>query len=415
MIEHLDVDDWAAGAAIDGLRVPQLPDLPRMRRDRHRRLQQQLERQGLDGLVLLGTSAVAYASGAEPPGEDGGRAGLFRTIAVVVRGDDAPHLFTPYWDAAPADLPADHLHGPLFPDLDDGIGAVGEALGALFTGAARLGIDELTHPLRRALGHVEWSDAASVLGPCKLLKTPDEISCVRLAQRTTELAMETTRRSLRPGLRQTDLSGTFLRRVFELGATTNCIDPIWQVMTASLGEGPWTTHGGLAFPLSTTDRVLREGDVIWVDAGISHHGYASDYGRTWITGVDPTPTRRQRSQFNRWRDVVDACLAVCKPGASALDLGRAAIAANGGERPWIEHFYLAHGVGTDSAEMPLIGTDLGESFDEALIMAPGMVLVFEPVIWDEGAAGYRSEDIVAVTDTGWVPLSSSRYDPFETA
>ena len=415
MIEHLDVDDWAVGGAIDGLRVPELPDLSRMRRDRHLRLQQQLELQDMDGLVLLGTSNVAYASGAEPPGEDGGRAGLFRTIAVVVRGADAPYLFTPYWDAAPADLPADHVHGPLFPDLDDGIGAVVEALGSLFTGDPRLGIDELTHPMRRALGHVEWSDAASVLGPCKLLKTPDEISCVRLAQRTTELAMETTRRSLRPGLRQTDLSGTFLRRVFELGATTNCIDPIWQVMTASLDEGPWTIHGGLAFPLSTTDRVLREGDVIWVDAGISHHGYASDYGRTWITGSDPTPTRRQTSQFNRWRDVVDACLAVCKPGASALDLGRAAIAANGGERPWIEHFYLAHGVGTDSAEMPLIGTDLGEGFDEALIMAPGMVLVFEPVIWDEGAAGYRSEDIVAVTDTGWVPLSSSRYDPFEAA
>jgi hypothetical protein len=39
--------------------------------------------------------------------------------------------------------------------------------------------------------------------------------------------------------------------------------------------------------------------------------------------------------------------------------------------PWIPHFYLAHGVGTDSAEMPLIGTDLGEQFDERLIMKPG--------------------------------------------
>jgi Xaa-Pro aminopeptidase len=44
-----------------------------------------------------------------------------------------------------------------------------------------------------------------------------------------------------------------------------------------------------------------------------------------------------------------------------------------------------------------------------------MVLVFEPVIWDEGHAGYRSEDIVAVTDTGWVRLSGLRYDPFEVA
>jgi Xaa-Pro dipeptidase len=41
-----------------------------------------------------------------------------------------------------------------------------------------------------------------------------------------------------------------------------------------------------------------------------------------------------------------------------------------------------------------------------------MVLVFEPVIWEDGFAGYRSEDIVAVTDTGWVKLSGSTYEPY---
>jgi Xaa-Pro aminopeptidase len=45
-------------------------------------------------------------------------------------------------------------------------------------------------------------------------------------------------------------------------------------------------------------------------------------------------------------------------------------------------------------------------------MEPGMVVVFEPVIWEDGAAGYRSEDIVAVTDTGWVKLSGSTYEPY---
>ena len=79
------------------------------------------------------------------------------------------------------------------------------------------------------------------------------------------------------------------------------------------------------------------------------------------------------------------------------------------------HFYLAHGVGTDSAEMPLVGTDLGEAFDERQVLQPGMVLVFEPVIWDEGAGGYRSEDIVAVTDDGWTALSDFPYDPFGPA
>jgi Xaa-Pro aminopeptidase len=102
----------------------------------------------------------------------------------------------------------------------------------------------------------------------------------------------------------------------------------------------------------------------------------------------------------------------CKPGATGLELCRAATDANDGVRPWIEHFYLAHGVGTDSAEMPLIGTDLGEAFDEGFVLAPGMVLVLEPVIWDDGHAGYRSEEIVAVTDDGWVALSDHTYAPF---
>lgn len=411
----MTVDDWAAGATITGLPIPGQPDLARMRADRHLRLQQHLEAQGLDGLVLLSSSSVAYATGADGPGEDSGRAGLFRAVAVVVRGSDAPFLFTPYWDGAPPELPPNHLHGPLFPDLEDGIGELVEALGQLFPAGARLGVDEQTHPMLGALDGYAWSDARDVLGPAKVTKTPDEVSCIRDAQRITELAMDATRDTLRPGVRQTDLSGTFLRRVFELGATANAIDPIWQVMEPTRAAGPWTSHGDLAYPTSTTDRILRDGDVIWVDAGISHHGYASDYGRTWLTSSAPSPSDRQVTQFRRWRSVVDAALDAVKPGVTALELGRAAIAANDGVKPWIEHFYLGHGVGTDSAEMPLIGTDLGEAFDESLVMVPGMVVVFEPVIWDEGAAGYRSEDIVAVTDDGWLPLSGTRYDPFEVA
>jgi Xaa-Pro dipeptidase len=408
-------DDWAAGATINGVAIPSRPDMARLRADRYAKVQAQLEAQGVDGLVLLGSAPVAYATGGDAPGEDSGRAGLFRAVAVVVRGESAPHLYTPFWDGVPAELPADHRHGPLFPDLDDGIGHFVDALHGHFPAGATLAVDEQTHPMLRALGHFEWTDAGAVLGAAKIIKTADEVSAIREAQRITEQAMDTVREMLRPGLRQTDLSGTFLRRIFELGATTNAIDPIWQVMTPTKAEGPWTVHGDLAYPTSTTDRILRQGDVIWVDAGICHQGYASDFGRTWLTTARPTPNPRQMSHFHRWQAVVEAARDILKPGVSALELGRAAIAMNDGVKPWMEHFYLAHGIGTDSAEMPLIGTDLGDDFDASLLMGPGMVLVFEPVIWDEGYAGYRSEDIVAVTDSGWVQLSGLRYDPFEVA
>jgi Xaa-Pro aminopeptidase len=153
---------------------------------------------------------------------------------------------------------------------------------------------------------------------------------------------------------------------------------------------------------------------MWVDTGISYHGYASDFGRTWLVSRDPRPSRRQRDQLTRWHSVVDAVLDTVGPGATGRDLTAAAVEAeaDADRTPWLRHFYLAHGVGTDSAEMPLVGTDLGPEFDEGIVLASGMVLVLEPVIWDDGECGYRSEDIVAVTDSGYETLSDFPYGPY---
>lgn len=382
------------------------PDVGRMRRDRRARLQAQLDARGLDGLLLLGSGNVTYATGAHLPGVDSSRAALLRPVALVVRGEDEPHLFTLDQVGVPEDVV---VHPPLWPDLDEGTELVGRALAEHLPARARIAVDELPHPVVRAVG-TDVTAASVVLGPAKLHKTADELACIREAQRINEAAMLDVQAALRPGIRQTDLTALFLRRVFELGAHANGIDPIWQVMPRTRAEGPWTTHGDLAFPTPTTARVLDEGDVIWVDTGIHHEGYASDFGRTWLVGTSPTP--RQQAQHRRWCEVVAAVLERCKPGVTGLDLVRVATEANGGTKPWLDHFYLAHGVGTDSAEMPMIGTDLGEAFDEQLVLAPGMVLVIEPVIWDEGESGYRAEDIVAITDDGWVPLSDHPYEPF---
>ncbi|HLG66531.1 MAG TPA: Xaa-Pro peptidase family protein [Acidimicrobiales bacterium] len=407
--------EWPDGARIGGRPLPVVPDLARLRAERGSRLRSLMEVNGVDCLLLLATGNVAYATGATAPAADAGRAALFRNVAVVVRTDPYPHVFTPVPEGAPPELPSDHVHPPLYPDLAEGMGALASALAELVGPGTVIGVDEQTHPMLARLDGFEWIDAGAVLGAAKICKTPDEVACIRAAQRINELAMADVQAALRPGLRQTDLSAVLLRRLFELGATSNCIDPIWQVMEPSKELGPWTVHGDLAFPTPTTDRFLRAGDVIWNDSGISFEGYASDFGRTWVVGSSRHVEATKRAQFRRWRDVVDAVLAVLKPGCTALAMDRAAIEANGGSKPWIEHFYLAHGVGTESAEMPLVGTDLGEAFDESLEMAPGMVLVLEPVIWEEGAAGYRAEDIVVVTDDGWAPMSDYPYDPYELA
>ena len=400
------------------LDIPAEPDFARLRSEVGVRLHAAMNEQGVDALVLLGNGNVMYATGISWPLADAGLSHVERPVAVVLADDEHPHLFLPFREGAAMEsgLPDDHLHGPVYLEFDEGVGEFAKILGRLIPAGATIATDELTGSMRRAGSALFPSapvDAAPVIGAAKLVKTIDQIACVRRACQITEQAVAEIQKSLAPGARQIDLSAEFVRRTFELGATTNMFDSIWQAMPSSRAEGTWTTTGDLALPLLTTERELRQGDVLWTDVSIAYHGYCSDHGRTWIVGQDPTPA--QQAQFDKWSRIVDALLAVTKAGATCGDLGRAATAAADGEKPWLPHFYLGHGIGTSAAEMPMIGTDLGQEWDDKFVFPDGMLLVFEPVVWEDGTGGYRGEEIVVVTEGGWMPLTEYPYDPYEVS
>ncbi|MGB8501726.1 M24 family metallopeptidase [Mycobacterium sp.] len=396
--------------------IPDEPDRARMYRETGARLRSAMADNGIDALVLLNNGNVVYSTGAAWPLLDAGLSHVERPVAIVLATDEHPHLFMPFREGASSEsqVPADHVHPPLFLEFDEGVEHFARVLADLTPPCASVAVDELTGAMRRGADRLfpagPPSDAAPVVGAAKLVKTIDQIACIRRACRITEEAVVDVQKALAPGVRQIDLSAMFVRRAFELGATTNMLDAIWQVMPDSQAEGVWTTHGDLALPLMTTERGLAKGDVLWTDVSITYAGYCSDFGRTWL--VDDEPTPRQQDQFRQWRHILDAVLSVTKAGATCGDLARAAIAANGGRKPWLPHFYLGHGIGTNAAETPMIGTDLGEEFDDNFVFPAGMALVLEPVVWEDGTGGYRSEEIVIITEDGWTPVTDYPYAPY---
>ena len=396
--------------------IPEEPDWPRMHRETSARLRSAMADHGVDALILLMNDNVVYATGASWQVLDAGLSHVERPVAIVLATDEHPHLFIPFRGGAASEsqVPAEQLHDALSLEFDQGVEQFARVIGELIPPGADVAVDEMTGAMRRAADRIfpggPPSDAAVVVGAANLVKTPDQISCLRKASRITERAMVDVQHELAPGVRQTDLSARLVRRAFELGATANMLEAIWQVMPPSRAEGVWTTHGDLALPLLTGERELAKGDVLWTDVSISYAGYCSDFGRTWLVG--DKPAARQQDQFDKWRDILDAVLKVTKAGATSGDLARAAIAANGGRKPWLPHFYLGHGIGTYPAEPPMIGTDLGEEFDDNFVFPVGMALVLEPVVWEDGTGGYRSEEIVVITEDGCIRITDYPYTPY---
>jgi Xaa-Pro dipeptidase len=355
----------------------------------HPRIRSEMQAQGVDVVVLCGENNVAYATGKVAPSREAGRAGALRSVAIITSDDHT--VFEP---------------GPL--DLRENARALGAAVDEV---AGVVAIDEYPSlEVHDAVRHRAPVDASAVLSQAKIVKTAEEVERIRAAQRVNEQAIDAVRPLVVPGTRQVDLTAAFFRAVFELGATGNTVDPVWDVVPDSLAALSFTLTGHLPFPTPTSDHVLGRGDVVFSDTGIDLHGWASDFGRTWPVG--DAPDARRRDQFARWCAVCEACERAIEPGATAADVARAATAANGGERPWFPHLYVAHGLGTDSAELPFCGTDLGPEIEDHIVLAPGMILVLEPVIWDDGYGGYRAEEIVVVTADGCERLTDYTYAPY---
>lgn len=404
----------ASATEAGSVEISDVVDRGRMRRETGARLRAAMADRGVDALVLLGNDAVTYATGTSWRLGDAGLSHVERPVAVVLADDPWPHVFPPFRDGCDSELPADHVHGPLYLEFDEGVDHFARELAGLVPRTAVVAIDECTGAMRRAQQQLfpgrRPVDAAQLVSAAKLIKTADELSYIRAACRITERAMAGVHEALAPGVRQMELSAHFLRAAFESGADASMVEPIWQVMPDSRSSGVWTTHGDLALPLLATGRELTAGDVLWTDVSISHGGYCSAFGRTWIVGA--APTSRQQAQFRRWREILSAMLERTRAGATAGDLARAATAANGRQRPWLPHGYLGHGLGVDPVETPVIGTDLGAEFDENFAFEPGMVLVLEPMVWADGTGGFRGKEVVVITEDGFLSLTDYPYAPY---
>src|SRR5581483_311910 len=268
-----------------------------------------------------------------------------------------------------------------------------------------LGLDEAAfcqvEALRDAAADVELADGDTAMQAARLIKFREEIALIEEACAIAEGVLEVAVESIRPGVRELDVVAAAMHELYRLGGELS------HVAT------PFVASGEHMAPPNRipSDKIIRNGDVVFIDIGAMWSGYFGDIGRTVICG---TPGRRQQEVYTAVREALAAATAALRAGNTNDDVARAvreAAAARGFGSSEFISLFIGHGVGMGANEPPYIGEDLPGA--ETVVLEEGMTFAVEPLIWVpgvRGGAGVRLEDTILVTEDGGRSLTRAPFD-----
>jgi len=235
-------------------------------------------------------------------------------------------------------------------------------------------------------------DATPLLSQARMLKTPQEIARMRLANDIAAAAMEHVQGVIRPGMTEAQAASEWLG--FVHGEGTGWAGKVELALGFSL---VWSGDGIRTFT-ATSDRQVVEGEPTLFEIWVCADGYWADHTKNLVPGA---LTDRYRELESGLMGVYDDAVRFCVPGASLPELDRRVregVAALG--FPGQPSHPICHGVGARAHEPPYAHQAGGGTIEE------GMVLAIEPGCYWEDGGGLRVEDNFLITSSAAEKLSS---------
>jgi Xaa-Pro dipeptidase len=277
-------------------------------------------------------------------------------------------------------------------------------LSDLGTSVGRIGVDQVNYSLvesmRTHLPDLEPADGDALMQSVRLIKSPDEIAIIHEACAIGDAVTQRAIDGTKAGRRENEVAGDAMQTLFYLGGE------MAHVIT------PYVASGEHMSPPHRicTDKIIRNGDLCFIDIGAMWNGYFADIGRTTITGK---PSKTQKEIYTAVYEGLMAGIAQMRPGLTTQDVADTIIAkiADHGYGDHMFSLFIGHGIGMGANEPPYIGETMpGSTIAE---FKPGMVFAVEPLVWIpdvRGGGGVRIEDMVLITEAEPEILSRVEYE-----
>jgi Xaa-Pro dipeptidase len=383
-------------------------DFASLRRDRRARVLAEMDRDGIDALLLGRPGNARYAAGTRPLWRAVVTA--FVPVCVVVRATERVHLLMTTWDdGVPADIAHEDITGLMWTPA-----TIGAALARVegLAAATTIGTDGMSPAIAASLREIAPGaalvDGEAAMRRARLLKLPAEVACLRTAVAIAEGALATTIAEVAPGVAEVHLKATFEHEMSRFGTTCPAYEGTFCVTPTEAGGRSWA---GVATPPPLRRipgrATMSVGDLVALDAGVLYAGYEGGVGRTVpCPSASGRPSPAQHRLADRFTRAYALLEAACVPGAEARDL-RAAWERSGEPLPPLP---LAHGVGL-AVEQPVVGGAGGPDQGVDQPLQAGMVLALGGYVWEPGVGGYLGRETVVVTDDGPERLTRLTHRP----
>lgn len=209
------------------------------------------------------------------------------------------------------------------------------------------------------------------------LKSADDVQGMAKAGRILGQLFEVIRPAVAPGRNTLDLD----RRAEEFIRSHPGAEPAFKGLygfpaTLCISINHEVVHG-----IPRRSRVLKEGDIVSVDAGVRLNGWYADAAVTF-------PVGRVDAEAARLLEVTQAALqrgiATAKVGNRLGDIGHAVQKVAEAAGFSVVRDLVGHGIGREPHEEPQV-PNFGQP-GRGLKLQPGMVLAIEPMVNEGGAA-----------------------------
>ena len=202
------------------------------------------------------------------------------------------------------------------------------------------------------------------------IKTAREIELMRESCRRLEIVFDELEKIIRPGISTMDIDREGERLIRSLGGVPNFLNYEGYPASICTSVNEEVVHG-----IPSKKRILKEGDIISLDAGMIVDGYHSDAARTYTVGE---VSEEARKLIEVTKESFFVGISQARAGNHLHDISNAI-------NDYVQSFgfgivrdLVGHGIGTSLHEDPQIPNFRQKR--RGIRLVPGMTLAVEPMI-----------------------------------